>query len=122
MSTIPVFAPLHPAPATTIADQLRINACCMYVWQLLVTPTNPIVQERTTFEIQLPNVPHTIYARLGALVMHDPNLFVFQLIADYPGAPPLIAITRTHDETLGGFTQLVPAIYTDPGITFVYLG
>ena len=122
MADFAVFIPHHPPPTTTLANQLHIDVCRVYVWELLIPPNDPIIQERMIFGIQLPNVPCLVCAQLGMVVMRDQNLIVFQLVTDYPGAPPLIAVARNlctaHPY---GLTQLSPAVYADMNLTYIPL-
>jgi hypothetical protein len=112
------FVPQHPMPAHTIIEQLCIDACRRHVWQLVIAPTDPIVQDLLMFNILLPNAPRTVHARLGALAMQDANFLVFDLHTGSLGAPPFVVVTRNHGELCHGLTQLV----LDWELMFTHLG
>jgi hypothetical protein len=122
MSATPVFVPRHPQPASTVLEQLKIDAHRVYVWQLLVSPEDPIIRERLMFGIQLPDTPHVVYAQLGVIVMRDPHHAVFTLVTHNPGAPPLVLIARDGGQEFVDLTRLVRDPFAGMDLTFINLG
>jgi hypothetical protein len=122
MSATPVFVPRHPQRASTVLEQLKIDAHRIYVWQLLISPEDPIIREQLMFGIQLPDTLHVTYAQLGVIVMRDPHHVVFTLVTNDPGAPPLILVARDGCQEFVDLTRLVRNPYSGMNLTFVNLG
>jgi hypothetical protein len=122
MSATPVFVPRHPQQASTVLEQLKIDAHHVYVWQLLISQEDPIIREWLMFRIQLPDTPHVTYVQLGVIVMRDPHHVVFTLITNDPGTPPLILIARDGCQEFVDLTRLVRNPYSGMNLTFVNLG
>ena len=125
MPSLTIFEPRYPQPARTVAEQLHIDVCRLYVWRLLVAPQDPIIRERMMFGIQLPGYPQIVYAQLGAVVMRDLAHIVFALVTNHPGSPPLILVALTNDDDsydVTWLTWLVPIHNSNSGIMFAYRG
>jgi hypothetical protein len=71
------------------------------------------------FSIQLPNLPHLVYARLGDIVMRDPDHMIFVFLTDHPDSPALILVTRDGRREFADFTRLILNPYAGMDLTFI---
>ena len=123
MTTVSLFEPRHPLSASTVIEQLHIDAFRIYVWRLLISPEDSIVRERMMFGIRLPDIPHTIYAQLGVVVMRDHDHTVYTLLTNHAGSPPLIMITNSPTNNPHNLTWLIRTTYNvELNMTIMYLG
>jgi hypothetical protein len=120
MPIISLFAPRRPQNAYNVFDQMRIDACHIYVWQLVISPRDPIIHDRMIFQVQLPNRVSPIWAQLGVVVMCDQDNTVYRLVTHHIDCPPTVLVA-SNGEALPGLTQLIPACYADPNMSFIYL-
>jgi hypothetical protein len=108
MSTVSAFEPRHPQDAHTVLDQIRIVACNVYIWQLLIHPRDPIIRERMLFQIRLPEFAHPVWAMLGVMVMCDRDHTVYQLVTHHLGCPPTVLVALNEEARFLDLTQLTP--------------
>ena len=122
MSAISTFAPQRPLTAFTALDQIRIDACHVHVWQLLVSPRDPIVTERAIFQIQLSTFALPVLVQLGVVVMADHIHTVYRLHANHIECPSTVLVS-IHPGHIADLTRLVPIVLGhDLGLTIVHIG
>ena len=116
------FQPFYPPRPTSVITLMRIGSTTCFVWVMAIAIDHPIVTNNEPFEIILPNAAQPVQAQLGAIYRFDATHIVYHLHAAGSGCPRFVILACVPSALPDGFVWLIPTPYTDPAMTFVYLG